>query len=84
MVKQRYKKEELQLLAKQFVMKRIESFEIEEQRKYYLEPKIVDEWSYYVYCAWRNDTLIRRWDLTYLDDTPLGMPAMMDNGKYDR
>ena len=31
-------------------MKRIEGFEIEEQRKYYLEPKLVEEWSYYVYC----------------------------------
>ena len=83
MIKKRYRKDELQLLAKQFVMKRIEGFEIEEQRKYYLEPKLVDEWSYYVYCTWRKNTLIRGWDLRYLDDTPFGMPAMMDNGKYE-
>ena len=31
MIKKRYRKDELQLLAKQFVMKRIEGFEIEEE-----------------------------------------------------
>ena len=83
MIKKRYRKDELQLLAKQFVMKRIEGFEIEEQRKYYLEPKLVEEWSYYVYCTWRENTMIRGWDLRYLDDTPLGMPAVMDEHRYE-
>jgi len=78
MKKKRYRKDELQLLSKQFVMKRIQGFEIEEQRKYYLEPKLIDEWSYYVYCTWRENTMIRGWDLTYLYDSPLGMPAGMN------
>ena len=46
-------------------MKRIEGFEVEEQRKYFLEPKLVDEWAYYV-CTWRANTMIRGWDLDYL------------------
>jgi hypothetical protein len=75
MKKKRYRKDEL--LAKQFVMKRIEGFEIEEQRKYYLEPKLVDEWSYYVYCTWKDNTVVRGWDLDYLYDTPLGMPKYL-------
>ena len=66
MIKKRYKKNELLLLAKQFVMKRIEGFEVEEQRKYYLEPKLVNEWTYYVYATWRANTMIRGWDLDYL------------------
>ena len=78
MVKKRYKKDELKLLAKQFVMKRIESFEVEEERKYYLEPRLVDEWSYYVYCTWRENTMIRGWDLKYLYDTPIGGPTIYD------
>lgn len=53
-MKKRYSSNELLILSKQFVMKRIESFEVEEQRKYYLEPKIIDEWAYYVYCTWRK------------------------------
>ena len=40
-MKKRYSSNELLILSKQFVMKRIESFEVEEQRKYYLEPKII-------------------------------------------
>ena len=68
MKKKRYRKDELRILAKQFVMKRIEGFEIEEQRKYFLEPKLVDEWAYYVYCTWRDNTMIRSWDLDYLYD----------------
>ena len=66
MKKKRYNKNELLLLARQFVMKRIEGFEVEEQRKYYLEPKLVSEWTYYVYATWRANTMIRSWDLDYL------------------
>ena len=66
-MKKRYSSNELLILSKQFVMKRIESFEVEEQRKYYLEPKIIDEWAYYVYCTWRKNTLIRQWDIKYLE-----------------
>ena len=83
MKKKRYRKDELRILAKQFVMKRIEGFEIEEQRKYYLEPKLVSEWTYYVYATWRANTMIRGWDLRYLDDTPFGMPSVMDKRRYE-
>ena len=68
MKKKRYRKDELRILAKQFVMKRIEGFEIEEQRKYYLEPKLVEEWAYYVFCTWKDNTMKRGWDLYYLFD----------------
>ena len=79
MKKKRYNKNELLLLARQFVMKRIEGFEIEEQRKYYLEPKLVSEWTYYVYATWRANTMIRGWDLDYLySDFVLGMPKDKD------
>ena len=79
MKKKRYNKNELLLLARQFVMKRIEGFEIEEQRKYYLEPKLVSEWTYYVYSTWRANTMIRGWDLDYLySDFVLGMPKDED------
>ena len=73
MIKKRYNKGELRTIAKQFVMKRIESFEIEEQRKYYLEPKLVDEWSYYVYRSRTNDTTLRGWDLNYLYDERINL-----------
>ena len=69
------KSSDLHLLAKQFVMKRIENLEIQDGRKFYLEPKLIEEWQYYVFCTWQKNTLIRGWDLDYLYDEPRGVPS---------
>ena len=60
--------------AQQFVMKRIESLSLEDGRDYYVEPKLITEWAYYVKLAWEKNKLVRSWDKSYMDDKPLGLP----------
>ena len=49
------KKSEIMLAeAQQFVMKRIESLSLEDGRDYYVEPKLITEWAYYVKLAWEK------------------------------
>ena len=54
--------------AMQFVLTRIQSFEIEEQRTYFVEPRILKELSYYIARTWEIDKKIKEIDTFYMRD----------------
>jgi len=57
----------MHIKARQFVMERIKNWETIENRKFYLEPKIIDELVYYIYETWRMSEGQKSMDLNYLD-----------------
>ena len=56
------------ITAKSFVMERINLWEIEYQRKFYLEPLIIDELVFYILESWK-DKKNRKRDIDWLNLT---------------
>jgi len=54
--------------ARQFALSRIRNLEIEEQRTFNLEPKILSEWSYYIARTWQLNEDIKKIDKFYMED----------------
>ena len=54
--------------ARQFALSRIRNLEIEEQRTFNLEPKILSEWSYYIARTWQLNEDIEKIDKFYMRD----------------
>lgn len=57
----------MHIQARQFVMERIKNWETIENRKFYLEPKIINELVYYIYETWRMSEGQKSMDLNYID-----------------
>ena len=54
--------------ARQFALSRTRNLEIEEQRTFNLEPRILDDWSYYIARTWQLNKDIKKIDKFYMED----------------
>ena len=60
--------QELLVEARQFALSRTRNLEIEEQRTFNLEPRILADWSYYIARTWQLNKDIKKIDKFYMED----------------